>query len=97
MSAMPCAQACRGTTGGDIVAWHTPNGGWRSPAEASIMKGLGRAGRQYVARLLVFGRFLNLHLTGASMEPLPKNLSEWKFRCYWERTDKAGKDPETAE
>jgi hypothetical protein len=29
----------------DCVAFHVPNGGWRSPAEASILKGLGvRAG-----------------------------------------------------
>jgi hypothetical protein len=28
-----------------VVAWHVPNGGWRSPIEAGILKGLGvRAG-----------------------------------------------------
>src|SRR5262245_58404644 len=24
-----------------VIAWHTPNGGWRSKAEASILAGLG--------------------------------------------------------
>jgi hypothetical protein len=29
----------------NTLAWHTPNGGWRSPIEAKILKGLGvRAG-----------------------------------------------------
>jgi len=33
----------RGTR--DVFAFHVPNGGWRSPAEAAILKGLGvRAG-----------------------------------------------------
>lgn len=48
--------------------------------------------RQQIQRQLRFGQFLAIAPMGANTDSLPKNLSERKFREYWERTDKAEPD-----
>jgi len=42
--------------------------------------------RQQIARQLCFGRFLNFAPMGANVESLPNNLTERRFRSYWDRT-----------
>lgn len=37
---------------------------------------------------LRFGRFLSFITTVIKPDLLPRDLSEWRFRSYWERTDK---------
>ena len=39
---------------------------------------------------MLFGRFLGFISTEINTEILPKNLSEGRFRSYWERIEKAG-------
>jgi hypothetical protein len=54
--------------------------------------------RAYTVRRLQFGRFLNFStavespLTTAvvNRETLPTNLTEWRFRKYWERAPDCG-------
>jgi hypothetical protein len=46
--------------------------------------------RSFVARRLVFGRFLNFVSADTKFETLPTNLSEFKFRKYWAAADKMG-------
>jgi len=41
----------------------------------------------WIARCLLFGRFLNFMPMGIKVESLPANLSERKFRALWEKTD----------
>jgi hypothetical protein len=41
-----------------------------------------------IVRLIQFGRFLNLCGARTNPDSLPNNLTETKFRTYWERTDK---------
>jgi hypothetical protein len=41
---------------------------------------------QWIAQRLRFGRFLNFSTMVEKTETLPKNLTERKFRKYWERT-----------
>jgi hypothetical protein len=44
----------------------------------------------WISRLTLFGRFLDFAPMGANAETLPNNLSERRFRAYWERSEKAG-------
>jgi hypothetical protein len=44
--------------------------------------------RPIITRRLLFGRFLAFVPSG-HIPPIPSNLSERRFRSYWERTDKA--------
>jgi hypothetical protein len=44
--------------------------------------------QQWMAYRVRFGRFLNFTTTGVNPESLPSNLSERRFRDYWEPTDK---------
>jgi hypothetical protein len=44
--------------------------------------------RRIVGYRLLFGRFLEVGTTGAN----PRNLTERRFRSYWERTDKTEKN-----
>jgi hypothetical protein len=45
--------------------------------------------QSWIERRLRFGRFLDFTPIGVNAENLPKNLSEGRFRSYWERTDKS--------
>ncbi len=51
--------------------------------------------RQWVAYRLRFGRFLNFATAVANPESLPKNLNEWRFRSYWDRTEKTDTNERT--
>jgi transcriptional regulator with XRE-family HTH domain len=44
--------------------------------------------RPYIDKLLRFGRFLAFDPIGSKSESGPNNLTEGKFREYWERSDK---------
>jgi len=44
--------------------------------------------QSYIARRLLFGRFLQYMPIGIKAESLPKNLTEGRFRALWEQTDK---------
>ena len=44
--------------------------------------------RSYIARRLLFGRFLSVVPIGT----FPRNLTEGRFRGYWEQTDKDGNE-----
>jgi hypothetical protein len=46
-------------------------------------------GQPWVSQTLLFGRFLNFITTVINAELAPKNLTERKFRSYWEQTDKS--------
>jgi hypothetical protein len=52
----------------------------RRPALRGRTSGQGTVGAQAGLR---FGRFLSFGPAG----PIPKNLTEWRFRGYWSRTD----------
>jgi hypothetical protein len=43
----------------------------------------------WVSKRLLFGRFLGFLSTDKKLESVPRNLSERRFRSYWEQTDKA--------
>lgn len=45
--------------------------------------------QQWVALRIRFGRFLNFTTTVVNSDSLPKNLTERRFRSYWEQTNKA--------
>jgi len=45
--------------------------------------------RSYIARRLLFGKFLAFVSTGHNSEKPPRGLTERRFRSYWERCDKA--------
>jgi hypothetical protein len=49
-----------------------------------------RKSQQWISRRMLFGRFLSFTPTGVNAETLPINLGEWRFRSYWDRTDKFG-------
>jgi hypothetical protein len=57
-----------------VLAWHTPNGGWRTPTEAAILKGMGtRAGVSDI--LAVYdGDFFALELKSQGRKPSPAQL-----------------------
>jgi len=48
--------------------------------------------RQWMVCRLRFGQFLTFATTVASAEKLPTNLSERRFRGFWEQTNKADND-----
>lgn len=48
--------------------------------------------QQHVGRWLLFGAFLAFTPTGCNTQKPPRNLTERKFRSYWERTDKSDND-----
>jgi hypothetical protein len=41
---------------------------------------------------LVFGRFLNFSTNVEKQKTLPKNLTEGRFRSYWQQTDKSANE-----
>ena len=45
--------------------------------------------RQRIVQTLLFGRFLNFATTVANAENVPINLTERRFRSYWQQTDKS--------
>ena len=45
--------------------------------------------QSWVTRRVRFGRFLENMPDGINPDSLPKNLTERRFRSYWERTDKS--------
>lgn len=47
-----------------------------------------RTTQSHIAKRLRFGRFLSFSPTGLNLENVPKNLTEFKFRGYWSKTDK---------
>ena len=57
-----------------------PRSGWTQDELAKVEG----AKPQYVARRLVFGRFLSFSPSGRN----PQNLTERRFRSYWEQTEK---------
>jgi hypothetical protein len=61
----------------------TPNSGW---TQKQLAKKEGKD-RAYIARRLLFGRFLSFVPTGTNAQTLPSNLTERRFRSYWERTE----------
>ena len=46
--------------------------------------------RQWVAYRIRFGKFLEFATTVANQETLPKNLTERRFRSYWDRGNSTG-------
>lgn len=44
--------------------------------------------QSHIAKVLRFGRFLTFSSTELNSDSSPNNLSEGRFRAYWERTDK---------
>jgi hypothetical protein len=53
----------------DCFAFHVPNGGWRSPTEAAIMKGIGvKAGVPDIVAVRG-GRFFGLELKASNGRP----------------------------
>jgi hypothetical protein len=48
------------------------------------LAGIESKSRQWIEKRVRFGRFLSVATAGA----IPKNLTERRFRSYWERTDK---------
>jgi hypothetical protein len=46
-------------------------------------------GQSWIARQVLFGRFLSFMPMGINAETTPKNLTEGKFRSYWQQTDKS--------
>jgi hypothetical protein len=57
--------------------------GWTQEA---LAKKEGKSQR-WVSYALLFGRFLDFSTSGAN-GPIPANLTERRFRSFWERTDK---------
>ena len=48
--------------------------------------------QNYISERLTFGRFLNFIATAINLETFPKNLTEFRFRGYWQQTDKSGNE-----
>lgn len=46
--------------------------------------------QRWISYRLLFGRFLTFSTNVLNAENAPKNLSECRFRQYWERTGKSG-------
>jgi hypothetical protein len=46
--------------------------------------------QRHIGRLLCFGRFLSFSPMGLNAETAPKNLTERRFRSYWERAPSCG-------
>jgi hypothetical protein len=44
--------------------------------------------QQRIGQSLRFGRFLTFTTAVVNPDSLPNNLTEWRFRSYWDRTDK---------
>ena len=59
--------------------------GWTQDELAKVE---GESKRRYIGYMLKFGAFLAFGTDRAKA----KNLTEWKFRSYWERTDKGDND-----
>jgi len=65
--------------------------GWTQAELAAHEKASGRSmGQQYAGRLLCFGRFLAFSENTPNGVNSESNLSEGRFRSYWERTAEAG-------
>jgi hypothetical protein len=64
---------------------------YRSGWQEELAKKEGKS-QQHIARRVLFGRFLNLHHDGVNPESLPANLTQRRFRSYWDRTDKTNKE-----
>ena len=62
--------------------------GW---TQDRIAKRMGRS-QSWVGYRLVFGRFLQFTTTGGIFKKPPKNLTERRFRSYFEQTDKTAKE-----
>lgn len=45
--------------------------------------------QSWISRRTLFGRFLDFMPTGINPETAPANLTERRFRSYWDRTDKS--------
>jgi len=58
--------------------------GW---TQEDLAKAEGKS-RQRITQSLLFGRFLSFATTGSN-PPIPANLTERRFRSYWEQTDKS--------
>ncbi len=57
-----------------VLYWHTPNGGWRTPTEAAILKGMGtRAGVPDIFALYE-GNLFGLELKSEGRKPSPAQL-----------------------
>jgi hypothetical protein len=48
--------------------------------------------QQWISRHILFGRFLSFTPTGVNSELTPNNLTEGRFRSYWDRTEKDGNE-----
>ena len=59
--------------------------GWTQEALAAKEK----KSPQWIAQRIRFGRFLSFSTDVENLKNLPKNLSERRFRSYWERTGKS--------
>ena len=63
--------------------------GW---TQERIAQRMGKS-QQHISRLLLFGRFLVFTPSWCNPMKPPKNLTEGRFRGYFERTDKTAKEP----
>jgi hypothetical protein len=57
--------------------------------QEQLAKKEGKA-QSWIARRLLFGRFLSFMPTGINAENVPTNLTERRFRSYWERAPGCG-------
>ena len=65
--------------------------GWTQEALAAKKSSFGKKrSRPWIVCQLRFGGFLNFVTPVTNPESLPKNLSEGRFRSFWQRTEKAG-------
>ena len=63
--------------------------GW---TQERIAEQMGKS-QQWVSYRLVFGQFLQFTTDRGKWTKAPKNLTEWRFRGYFEQTDKDAKEP----
>lgn len=61
---------------------------WRSQWTQHELAAKEGKPQPYITRLVRFGRFLNFMPTGINIETAPNNLSERRFRDYWDQTTK---------